>query len=93
MSTAGVSPEVLAEIAAIDAAREDVFAELRRANAAGLTGAAVREIMDGFDDIERRTVELHKRVWPRHRGSLLIALGHASLMSPTGRNSRSIWSR
>lgn len=82
-----------AELGAIDAARECAYAALREANRRGLRGSDLDAMLKAMADVDAREAALHRRVWPRHRGRLVVALGMACLVSSTGRSTRVVWSR
>ena len=87
-----VTPEVAAELDAIDTAREAAFGMLREANRAGWIGPSALATVEAFAAVDERVEALHRKAWPRHHGTLVVALGGAALVSPTGRT-RSVWQR
>jgi hypothetical protein len=93
VSARPLDAETLAELDAIDRTRDDAFAALREANRDGLTARDLDAVIAAFDGVERRLEALHRKVWPRHRGRLILALGDALLVSPTGRSTRLVWRR
>lgn len=93
MSTDLVDPETAAELEAIDTAREAAYAALKEANGRGVRACDLTAMLEAMDALDVLVTALHKRVWPRHRGRLVVALGVACLVSPTGRSGRVVWER
>jgi hypothetical protein len=88
-----VDAETLAELEAIDVAREEAFVALHEANQRGVTGTDAYAVLEMFAVVDQRTESLQHRAWPRYEGRLVVALGEAILVSPTGRSSRLLWER
>lgn len=93
MSANMVDAKTAAELDAIDTAREAAFHRLHDANKRGLTGSDAEIIFAEFADLDRRTSALRRKIWPRYPGRLVVALGTATLVSPTGRSMRLVWQR
>lgn len=88
-----LDPEAAAELDAIDTAREAAYAALKEANGRGVRAGDLTAMLETMDALDVLVAALHKKVWPRHRGRLVVALGVACLVSPTGRSSRVVWQR
>ncbi len=89
-----------ADFLAIDDAREAAFAVLAAANRrhdADHDGAAYAAALDDvqaqFAKVEALVAAAKRTYFPRYRGRLIVTLGDALLVSPTGRSSRLVWSR
>ncbi len=92
-ATSTLDAATVAELEAIDTARDEAFADLHLANQRGLTGTDADAVIATFADLDRRIAALHRKAWPRHRGSLIVTLGEAMLVSPSGRSIRLVWKR
>lgn len=91
MSAVELDAAAVAELASIDAAIVAAYDALHTANGRGLTGADAAAMVDAMRDVDERCAALRRRVWPRYRGRLVVALGDAVLVSPSGRSTRLVW--
>lgn len=84
------SAEFAAECERIDNEKKSIWSALKAANDAGITGRDIDAIMRGFDTLEVATDALKERFYRQRSGRLIISLGSAILVSPTGRTQR-VW--
>ncbi|GEA79919.1 hypothetical protein [Cellulomonas uda] len=85
--------ETVAELEAIDEAREAAYGALREAICRGVRAADLQAIHESIDAVDARVDALRRKVWPRYRGRLVVAVGVACLISPAGRSTRVVWTR
>ena len=93
MSAVQLDAAAAAELASIDAAIVAAYDALHVANGRGLTGADAAAMVDAMREVDERCAALRRRVWPRYRGRLVVALGDAVLVSASGRTTRLVWQR
>jgi hypothetical protein len=86
-----VDPVFAAECAAIDAAREQMFADLKAARLRGLMGRDLDASLKASATLDARMATLKSKFYPKRAGRLSVALGSAILISPTGRTTW-LWS-
>lgn len=91
--TSPLDVEVASELSAIDEALAAAFGALREANQRGISGTDADDLSARFELVESRTAAVKLQVWPRYRGTLVVAMGTALLVSPTGRSVRTVWER
>ncbi|MEV6659474.1 hypothetical protein [Nocardia fluminea] len=85
-------PEFAVEIAAVDVARDAAYAELRAANARGVTRSDIDAFTEAMDRVSVRCEELRRTYFPR-RHQLFVAGGLATIFSKTGRATENVWTR